>query len=158
MKSPLPNERSARGTAPSTAEDEELETGEPIPDDEEQTGAKGVKIPARRPFTGNSHGTGAGAPAPAGQMVLSTAKYLPKSAFEPDPHERKKRTDGQTDNTGQSFEGKVFNSGVAGGLLAMGGATVWFVIGLMNDTLFFYPPILFVIGLGAVLKGMSRSE
>jgi hypothetical protein len=157
MKSPFPNERPKRHPAPSS-EDEELETGEPIPE-EEKPGANGPKIPARRPFTRNPQSTGASAetPAPAGQMVLSTAKYLPKSAFEPDPHRRKKRTKGETDS-GQSFEGKVFNSGAAGGLLAMGGATVWFVIGLMNDILFFYPPILFVIGLAAFLKGMTRSE
>jgi hypothetical protein len=34
------------------------------------------------------------------------------------------------------------------------GAVVWFVGGLFFDIIFFYPPILFVIGLVAFFKGM----
>lgn len=37
-------------------------------------------------------------------------------------------------------------------------AAVWFIAGLMNDILFFYPPVLFVIGLGAFFKGMAKGE
>jgi hypothetical protein len=48
---------------------------------------------------------------------------------------------------------------VIGGLLAMLVAVVWFVRGLMADRVFFYPPILFVVGLVGVAKGlMSGSE
>lgn len=47
---------------------------------------------------------------------------------------------------------------MAGGLLSMIGAVVRFIAGLMNDVLFFSPPILFVIGLDAFFKGMTRSE
>ena len=51
-------------------------------------------------------------------------------------------------------EKSIANGGVAIGLLVMLGAVVWFVIGFMNDRIFFYPPILFIVGLVAVIKGM----
>lgn len=44
--------------------------------------------------------------------------------------------------------------GVVGGLLMMAIAVVWFVGGLMAGWIFFYPPILFIIGLIALFKGM----
>jgi hypothetical protein len=44
--------------------------------------------------------------------------------------------------------------GVVGGLLMMGAAVVWFVVGLMAGYIFFYPPILFVIGIIALFKGI----
>ncbi len=37
-------------------------------------------------------------------------------------------------------------------------ATVWFVVGLMNDLLFYYPPILFIVGLVAFIKGLIGEE
>lgn len=83
----------------------------------------------------------------------------PTEADEGDGTERPKA--GQWDrgrrgeDSSPSLEGKVFNSGVAGGLLAMLIAVVWFVAGLANDVIFFYPPILFVIGLVALFKGLA---
>lgn len=53
-----------------------------------------------------------------------------------------------------AMERGVVNGGVLGGLAAMIGAVVWFVVGLMNDILFYYPPILFILGMVAVVKGM----
>jgi hypothetical protein len=50
--------------------------------------------------------------------------------------------------------GNATNAGVLGGCLMMVGAVVWFVLGLMNDIIFFYPPILLVIGLIAMIKGL----
>ena len=46
-----------------------------------------------------------------------------------------------------SFEGKILNGGVIGGCLAMLLAVVWFFGGLAAGFIFFYPPVLFVIGL-----------
>jgi predicted lipid-binding transport protein (Tim44 family) len=46
------------------------------------------------------------------------------------------------------------NAGVVGGALMMLIAVVWFVGGLFAGILFFYPPILFVIGIIAMVKGM----
>lgn len=45
------------------------------------------------------------------------------------------------------------NSGVIGGLLTVAIAVAWFVAGLAADRIFFYPPVLFVIGLIATIKG-----
>lgn len=45
-------------------------------------------------------------------------------------------------------------AGVLGGLLMMVIAVVWFLLGLAADIIFFYPPILFIIGLFAFLKGI----
>ncbi len=52
------------------------------------------------------------------------------------------------------MEKGIINSGVAGGAIAMFVAVVWFVLGLVNDLIFYYPPILFVIGLIAFVKGL----
>jgi hypothetical protein len=45
------------------------------------------------------------------------------------------------------------NAGVAGGVLMMLIAVVWLVVGLACGRIFFYPPILFVIGIVAIVKG-----
>ncbi|MBP3957496.1 hypothetical protein J8F10_19790 [Gemmata sp. G18] len=56
------------------------------------------------------------------------------------------------------IERRVATGGVAGGLLAMLIAVVWFIAGLMNDWIFFYPPILFILGLVAFIKGLAGEE
>lgn len=43
---------------------------------------------------------------------------------------------------------------VIGGVLAMVGAVVWFVVGWLSGYIFFYPPILFVLGLIGVVRGL----
>jgi hypothetical protein len=43
--------------------------------------------------------------------------------------------------------------GVVGGLVMMGIAVVWFVLGWMAGYIFYYPPILFLIGVYACIKG-----
>jgi hypothetical protein len=45
------------------------------------------------------------------------------------------------------------NAGWAGGLLMILIAVVWFVGGLAIGRIFFYPPVLFVIGIIAIAKG-----
>jgi hypothetical protein len=53
----------------------------------------------------------------------------------------------------------VFNGGMVGGIIAMLIAVVWFVGGLAVGLVFWYPPILFIIGLIGFLKGMfSRGD
>jgi hypothetical protein len=48
------------------------------------------------------------------------------------------------------------NAGVIGGLLMMVVAVVWFVVGYAGGRIFFYPPILFIIGLVAAGKGLMN--
>jgi hypothetical protein len=47
------------------------------------------------------------------------------------------------------------NAGVLGGLLMILIAIVWFVGGLMVGYIFFYPPVLLVIGIIAFVKGLT---
>ncbi len=43
---------------------------------------------------------------------------------------------------------------MAGGVLMMLIAAVWFIVGLAANFIFYYPPILFVIGAVAFIKGL----
>ena len=68
----------------------------------------------------------------------------------------KRRRDIKRRGPSVSFEQGWFgsvNSGVVGGLLMMLIAVVWFIAGLMGGIIFFYPPILFVVGIIAIVKG-----
>jgi hypothetical protein len=47
------------------------------------------------------------------------------------------------------------NAGVVGGIIMILIAVAWFGIGLMAGIVFFYPPILLVIGIGAIIKGLA---
>lgn len=51
-------------------------------------------------------------------------------------------------------ESSIFNSGTIGGGLAMLAAFIWFFGGLAMGIIFFYPPILFIIGLVGFVKGI----
>ncbi len=39
----------------------------------------------------------------------------------------------------------------------MVGAAVWFFVGLAAGIIFFYPPVLFVLGFIALIKGIMRA-
>jgi hypothetical protein len=52
-----------------------------------------------------------------------------------------------------AFERWLLSRGVVGGLISMAVAVVGFLVGLANDRIMIYTPILFVLGLFAVLKG-----
>jgi hypothetical protein len=60
----------------------------------------------------------------------------------------------ETSGKSRSLEGKVANGGIVGGIVAMVIAVVWFVVGLAAGRIFFYPPILFIIGLVGFIKGL----
>lgn len=60
-------------------------------------------------------------------------------------------------NHGFGLEHKAWDMGMLGGILMMVLAVAWFVIGLMFDYIFFYPPILFIIGLIALCRGFINS-
>jgi hypothetical protein len=50
------------------------------------------------------------------------------------------------------------NGGVLGGVLMIVIAVVWFGAGLAGGRIFFYPPVLLIIGLVAVCKGLFNRE
>jgi DNA-directed RNA polymerase subunit RPC12/RpoP len=109
------------------------------------SGLAGKKMPC--PYCGEQTLV-PGTPAPAA---------APPAPDQAKPWQKSDQPSGQT-NSGRSFEGKVLNGGVLGGMLAMVGAIVWFVLGLQADRIFFYPPVLFVIGLVAVFKGLTQGS
>ncbi|HWG45643.1 MAG TPA: hypothetical protein VN688_22960 [Gemmataceae bacterium] len=47
------------------------------------------------------------------------------------------------------------NAGVAGGVLMILIAVIWFIGGLAAGYIFFYPPILLVLGIIAIVKGLA---
>jgi hypothetical protein len=49
----------------------------------------------------------------------------------------------------------VVHREIVAGVLMMVGATVWFVVGFALGWVFFYPPILFVLGIAAVVRGLT---
>jgi hypothetical protein len=52
------------------------------------------------------------------------------------------------------LEKKGIQKGIFGGLIMMAIAVIWFVLAYMAGHIFYYPPILFVIGLYAFIKGI----
>ncbi len=63
--------------------------------------------------------------------------------------------DEDTDDGGFfSPEKKGIKKGVLGGIAMMVIAAVWFFVGLSWGLIFFYPPVLFIIGLYGLLKGL----
>lgn len=124
--------------------EEELEVGEPIADEGEPRRKRLRVRPVR--FDGKQ-----ARPAAAdGQVVLASAKYLAPDAYNTDsPASKKKR---------QAARAAPGPRGFWFGLLMMVVAVLWFVVGLMGDVIYFYPPVMFVIGLGAIFKGPTGGD
>jgi hypothetical protein len=55
---------------------------------------------------------------------------------------------------GFGWEHRGWDAGVLGGLTMMGIAVLWFVLGLACGIVFYYPPILFVVGLIGLVRGV----
>lgn len=97
------------------------------------------------PPGGPSYG---GAPFPNNSM---TQDYMARAAVSQAEADARAREAGAEGGTG-------INSGVVGGIAMMVGAVIWFFVGLMFDWVFFYPPILFIIGVIAVVKGLIQGN
>lgn len=54
--------------------------------------------------------------------------------------------------------GELFGSSALYGVAMMIGAVVWFVVGLFFDRIFFYPPVMFVLGLVAMVRGLFDGD
>ena len=52
----------------------------------------------------------------------------------------------------------VINPEIITGLLMMAGAAIWFFAGLAAGYIYFYPPILFILGIGAIIRGFTGSD
>jgi hypothetical protein len=108
-------------------------------------GAPAPSQPAKSPFSDDDF---------TGDYNLQAAPPLPQSNFAPPT---------QFTPVSGGFSGsyspprkkeRTWDSSVLGGIAMMVIAVVWFVGGLAVDIIFFYPPILFIIGLIALVKGL----
>lgn len=114
------------------------------------------------------------APAPRGRPCPKCAKPLPSpdATFCVDcgynlktgkvsslevvkPSKPKKR---KPSNVAKFFESRLTSSKFLGGLLSLVGGSVWLVLGLMANRIFFYPIILIIGGLIGVLTGLISGD
>jgi predicted Zn finger-like uncharacterized protein len=117
-----------------------------------------------------------GASAPGGQSLPSQAypyppsaygasspgsslasEYLAKANAEYDERKNQKPYYNNPTATGDAY-GWGFNAGIAGGAFLMLASVVWFFGGLAFGIIFFYPPILFIIGLVAFIRGICTGK
>lgn len=62
------------------------------------------------------------------------------------------------ENTFFAQEKKGIQKGILGGIIMIAIAVIWFVVGFAAGYIFFYPPILFIIGVYAFIKGMIKGN
>jgi hypothetical protein len=99
-------------------------------------------------------------PLPPTRAISAKPTPLPPPRLEA---KKKKMTRGKKREgySGIAFEKGWFgdvNSGAIGGILMMVIAVVWFVLGWLGGVLFIYPPILFVLGFIAFIKGLFGGD
>jgi F0F1-type ATP synthase assembly protein I len=72
---------------------------------------------------------------------------------------RKNKIPRRERDEGSGFPAIAISPAIISGVLMMVGAVVWFVLGIvLIDRIFFYPPILFILGIGAVWRGATGQE
>jgi hypothetical protein len=73
--------------------------------------------------------------------------------------EKQRKDAAQGDYAGVEVEVGILNSGIIGGSLAILGSIVWFFGALIYmDRIFFYPPILLVIGIISLIRGIQAQN
>jgi hypothetical protein len=55
-------------------------------------------------------------------------------------------------------EQKGIQKGVLGGAIMIAIALIWFVVGLFAGYIYFYPPVLFIFGVYALVKGITKGN
>ena len=84
-------------------------------------------------------------------------EYLARAAA--DQAEAASRAQAESSSGGFfAAERRGIGAGVLGGVIMILIAVVWFVLGLMANRIFFYPPILFCIGIFAIVKGLLEGN
>lgn len=124
------------------------------PFDSNPAAAYGYSAPLAAPYSNQGAAYG-GSPQPsAPAMSQAIAHSHLANAQQSLAYERQRAAEQQAADSGSSF----FNSGTIGGLATMGIAVAWFVGGLMVGIIFFYPPVLFIIGLVTFAKGCFNND
>ena len=86
-------------------------------------------------------------------------KAKPEPKKDKKPKKKSRSLDSYNDDPPErSGPGIVISKSIITGILMMIGAVVWFGLGLAADRIFFYPPVLFVCGIVAVVKGAMGHE
>lgn len=93
-------------------------------------------------------------PAPSRPVEISPAATRPLPLEKPASKEPEGTTEAGSDDGFFGPEMRAFRNGIPGGVAMMAIAVVWFVVGLQFDRIFFYPPILFLFGVAACIKGV----
>ncbi len=99
-------------------------------------------------------------PLPPTRAIMAKPPPLPPPSLEAKKKKRS-RSNKRERYSGIAFEKGWFgdiNSGAIGGILMMVIAVVWFVLGWLGGVIFFYPPILFVLGFIAFIKGLFGGD
>jgi hypothetical protein len=78
------------------------------------------------------------------------------AARDEEPVKKKKKRRIVVDSAPSGDSSRLASIGL--GLLMMVGAVAWFVAGLFANRIFIYPPILFVSGVIALVKGLTQSD
>jgi len=137
--------------------------------------AGGAEPPGECPACGKGLALAAPAPAfkpavkPAKGAAMPTANKTCPSCSTPYPvSERKCPACGvsyrvakgaQEEETGSFAPEKAgVKKGVLGGVIMIAIAAIWFFAGLAADRIFFYPPVLAVIGIYSVIKGLATGN
>jgi hypothetical protein len=87
----------------------------------------------------------------ADQPSRSRRRGRESSTVRPEGRTRKKKAKESQPLTG--------TAAMFAGIGMMLGAVVWFILGLVHqDKIYFYPPILFILGVGTFIRGMKEEE
>ena len=137
-KLPAVSKSPARPQPPVVSEEEEIPTLEPLEEPNSDNPFEGLDddLNSATPMRG----------LPPKVKSVKKKKKKPRSGLQHDD-EDKPRTGGFTTD-----------SSMLKGIGMMVGAVVWFVVGLAFGYIFFYPPILFIIGLVTFFKGLFNSD
>lgn len=139
---PFPEPPPAEEPAKSSVEDDAFQLFSSMPDEARQPiRAMPVKSEA------DSIPRSPSPPTPKEDTWRSSRQYK-EEVPEPPLQKKKKNKPASQMNVGQ----------VGIGLLMIVGAIVWFVLGLAADRIFFYPPVLLVLGIIAMAKGFLGVE
>jgi hypothetical protein len=110
--------------------------GTPPPEPQRRESSRELDVPVedRQVYRAGATPMGAAKPPQPARKKEKPSRRAPRVAFE------------------EGWFGSL-NAGIVGGILMMLIAIIWFVVGLAGGVIFFYPPVLLVIGLFAMIKG-----
>jgi hypothetical protein len=93
--------------------------------------------------------------APTTKAASPAATSFPDLASEPPPKIKYPKPE---ENDSFRHEKNGIEKGVLGGIAMIAISLIWFFGGLACGILFYYPPILFIIGVYAVIKGLATGN